>query len=143
MKKPTWIPEPKNYSFCEIESIVQDDGKIASFRYDSKLPDKGWTFEGYKDKYGFWIWEKEDNERMWDDKITMAQHLINYKLDKDKLMKSVDVGVIFPFKGFELGEDEEIYAYKYGGCLSLRGGYFIINKNEPNRILRSIMTLIS
>jgi len=126
MKKPTWTPEPKDYSFCEVEDIIQDDEQIASFRYNSNLPDKGWVFQGYKDKYGFWIWSEEDNNRMWDDKITIAQKLINSKIEK-----------------FILNEDEEIYAYKYGGFLSIRGGYFIVNKKEPNKILRSIMTIIS
>jgi len=143
MKKPTWTPKPQNYSFCEVESVFQDDGKIASFRYDSTLPDKGWVLEGYKDKYDFWIWSEEDNNKMWDDKITIAQHLINSKLDIDKLTESIDIDIIFKLKRFELDKEERMYAYKYGGFLSSRGGYFIVNKNNPNKILRSIMTIIS
>jgi hypothetical protein len=40
-----------------------------------------------------------------------------------------------PYEAISAGE--KLHAYKYGGILSMRMGWYITPKVEPNRVLRS------
>lgn len=89
-----------------------------------------------KDKHGFLIWNDADQSRMWDEHITIAQHLLRSVIPMDH--DGLDMKKTIP-----LTEGEVLLAYKYGGVLSSRGGYIVINKENPTRIVRSIMTWLS
>lgn len=42
-----------------------------------------------------------------------------------------------------VADDEELHAYKYGGVLSERGGWFVTKKGDPTRVLRYRMDWMS
>jgi hypothetical protein len=138
-RKPRNEPSLANYNYYDHETVVQDDGQIAAFQFENHKRDDGWKFVGYKDKYGFSIWDDKDRTRMWDESVTMEKHLVYSTKSGCSLSKArQEFG-----SDFELGEDEIIIEYEYGGPLSGRGGYFIVNKNNPTKILRSIQTWLS
>ena len=144
MKFPTREPRLETgfmaeYNYYDHEAVIQDDGSIAQFIFENHKRDEGWRFSCMVDKYGFRIWTEEDHSRKWDENTTFEQ----------LLLESIDSNTHYPiedtFKGnkFEIAEDEEIHAYVYGGILSERGGWFIVKKNDPKRIIRSIQTWLS
>lgn len=92
------------------------------------------------DKYGFRIWTEEDHKAMWDENTTFEQVLLESVNKNPHNTLSNDFGP--EFKSF-LSDDEEIFAYNYGGVLSSRGGWFVVKKNDPKRIIRSIQTWLS
>lgn len=91
-----------------------------------------------KDKYGFVIWSEEDHKRMWKEGTTVEQLLLT-NVDMHPPQHSREA--LGP--GFKLNDFEELYAYRYGGPLSSRGGWFVISIFEPYKILRSKQTWLS
>lgn len=87
------------------------------------------------DQYGFQIWKDDDHKRMWDANITMGKHLFRWVTTDDP---RDEFG-----PNFQVADDEVVLGYKYGGFLSMRAGWFVVNKKEPTKILRSIMTRVS
>lgn len=47
------LPGPRNWSFRECEKVVQEDGQIGVFFFDSLKPLDGWVFDRLEDKWGF------------------------------------------------------------------------------------------
>ncbi len=90
------------------------------------------------DKYGFKIWTDEDRQKKWDGDTTIEQHLLTHV---DKNPPSTLSECFGP--DFRLNDFEEIHAYRYGGVLSGRGGWFVISKFEPYKILRTKGTWLS
>ena len=142
MKLPTREPrnEPtlEKYNYYDHESVEQEDGRFASFIFENDKRKEGWRFQGYEDKFGFRIWEEKDHEARWDDKFTYEQVLLDSN-DPDpyhSLKESFG-------PDFRVADDEEIRAYVYGGVLSQRGGWFVVKKNQPYHIIRSIQTWLS
>ena len=135
----TTDPHTAKYNYYDHEKVVQDDGRIAAFQITNHTRDKGWVFTGYKDKYGFSLWDDEDRKRMWDESITVEQLLIRSIKGGCTIHKArQEFG-----NDFELGEGEIMLEYKYGGMLSGRGGYIIVHKDNPTTILRSKATWMS
>ena len=137
MKYPNRPPlERQSYhlglSYYDHETSVQGDGKIASFFYDSNKHNEGWQFSHYEDKYGFRIWEEKDHKAKWDENTTIEQ----------LLLESKDLNPHYK-ENFEIADDEEIHAYVYGGILAERGGWFVVKKDNPNKIIRSKQTWLS
>ncbi len=127
-------------SYNDHEIAVQSDGRIAAFAYNSDNHKDGWVFVTMEDSYGFAIWEEEDHViweekdhiRMWDDKVTMEEWLLA------NIDSNPHYSLIESFgPDFVIADDEEIHAYKYGGILSGRGGWFVVKKDQPDRIIRS------
>lgn len=87
-----------------------------------------------KDKHGFEVWNSKDRTRMWDDKITFQELLIESKKE-----------LLDPFEAMKEGiaVDETAYHYEYGGMLAQRGGIFVVKTDDPRRIIRSKMTWLS
>jgi hypothetical protein len=127
------------YNYYDHETVIQEDGRIAKFTITNHTRDKGWIFQGYEDKYGFCIWDDEDRSAKWDNTLTMEMHLLR------SVRESVNVNdVIHEFgNNFSLNENELLLSYEYGGIMSQRGGYLIVHKDNPTKILRSIQTMIS
>lgn len=92
-----------------------------------------------KDQYGFIIWKETDHKRMWDDSITIEQALIR-SITGGCTLKDArqEFGT-----HFNLGDNEIMLEYEYGGILSGRGGYLIVHRDNPTTILRSIQTWMS
>jgi len=88
-----------------------------------------------RDHYGFQIWTDEDRAKMWDQHITIEKHLFESVTTADP---KEEFG-----PNFRVGDDEAVIGYRWGGVLSMRAGFFVVNKKEPQKILRSIMTRIS
>ncbi len=42
-----------------------------------------------------------------------------------------------------LAPGEELHAYRYGGVLPERGGYFVTHRDAPDRVLRYVQTMMS
>jgi len=143
MKTPTrpirtTDPFTSKYDYYDHETVEQDDGTLALFTISNHTQEKGWVFQHMVDKYGFVLWEEKDHKRMWDDEITIEQLLLEAKDEDPYHTVRGDFG-----PDFKIADDESIHAYKYGGVLSERGGWFIVKKNEPNKIIRSKQTWLS
>jgi hypothetical protein len=93
---------------------------------------------GYEDKYGFRIWEEKDHQAKWNDKYTYEQILLDSKDPNPYHSLRESFG-----PDFKIADDEEIHAYVYGGVLSQRGGWFVVKKAQPYKIIRSKMTWLS
>lgn len=91
-----------------------------------------------KDKYGFEIWTDEARRREFCSEITFEQLLLT-SIDNSPFRTAKE----YFGCDFTVGEDEEIHAYKYGGVLAERGGWFVVNKNSPYKILRAKATWMS
>ena len=122
------------HDYYDHETAVQPDGRIAAFEYDSNKHAEGWVFAGWKDAHDFGIWDNNDRARMWDDKITIQELLIESK-----------GAMLDPFEAMKEGVavDETAYHYEYGGVLAQRGGIFVVKTNDPRRIVRAKMTWLS
>jgi hypothetical protein len=120
--------------YNDHETILQPDGRIAVFEYDSDKNKEGWVFAGWKDAHDFGIWGNDDRARMWDDKITIQELLIESK-----------GAMLDPFEAMKEGiaVDETAYHYEYGEVLAQRGGIFVVKTNDPRRIIRAKMTWLS
>jgi hypothetical protein len=46
-------------------------------------------------------------------------------------------------KGLQDGEILKQYEFDYGDVLSMRGGYFVVHKDKPNKVLRYCQTRMS
>ncbi len=137
-RPPRNEPSLEKYHYYDHETVIQDDGQIASFDWCNKERDKGWQFVGYEDKYGFHIWTEEDHKRMWDEG-TRIEELLLTSIDKNPYHNSQeDLG-----PDFKIADDEELHAYEYGGTLSQRGGWFVVSIFDPYKILRSKQTWLS
>ena len=90
------------------------------------------------DKYGFRIWKDEDHDTKWHGDTTFEQLLLKSK-DPDPYHSSKESFGL----DFSVADDEELHAYVYGGVLSQRGGWFVVKKNNPNRIIKSKQTWLS
>lgn len=92
-----------------------------------------------KDQFKFEVLTDEDRKRMWDDRITVEQHLIH------SIKGGCTLGEARQEFGmhFQLNDGEIMLEYEYGGALSGRGGYIIVHKDNPTTILRAIMTWMS
>lgn len=133
-REPRNEPSLEKYHYYDKETVVQDDGRIASFSWCNKDREKGWQFAGWKDAHDFGIWDNNDRARMWDNKITIQELLIESK-----------GAMLDPFEAMEEGVavDETAYHYEYGGMLAQRGGIFVVKTNDPRRIIRAKMTWLS
>lgn len=122
------------HDYYDHETAVQPDGRIAAFEFSSAEKSKGWVFAGWKDSHDFGIWENNDRARMWDNKITVQELLLESKGN-----------MLDPFEAMQEGiaVDETAYHYVYGGPLSQRGGIFVVKTNDPRRIIRAKMTWLS
>ena len=120
--------------YYDHETSLQPDGRIAAFKYGSNKHKEGWAFVGWKDAHGFGIWENIDRARMWDDKITVQELLIESKGDMLDPFEAMAEGIAI---------DETAYHYEYGGVLAQRGGIFVVKTNDPRRIVRARMTWLS
>jgi hypothetical protein len=138
MKFPTRPPrnEPslEKYNYYDHEAIIQDDGTIAAFTWEKDRRNEGWRFVGYKDKHNFNLWSEEDRSRQYSEGVTFNQLLIDSKKQP-----------LDPFEAIRNGikPEEAAYNYSYGGMLSGRGGIFVVNRNEPNKIIRARMDWMS
>ena len=94
--------------------------------------------ETNEDKYGFVIWTDEDRKRMWDKGTTIEQLLLT-SIDKNPPEHSREA--LGP--DFRVADDEELHAYRYGGVLSSRGGWFVVSMYNPYKILRTKQTWLS
>jgi hypothetical protein len=132
-RKPREIAKHLEHVTCimDHEDVVQDDGSIAKFYWMSGEKEKGWQFDYYKDENGFKIWTEKDQTSEY------AELLL--KSTKDKIDSTFSKHI----DDVKLKDDEEIKYYAYGGFLSGRGGFYIINKNEPNKILKSLAVWMS
>jgi hypothetical protein len=90
------------------------------------------------DKYGFVIWQDEDHNEKWDGDTTIEQLLLT-SVDKNPPQHSREA--LGP--GFRVADDEQLFAYRYGGVLSSRGGWFVVSMYNPYKILRSRGTWLS
>lgn len=115
---PEYIRKGNYTTFYDHENVVQEDGRIVQFNWSLGEEEKGWQFACYRDKYDFRIFEGDEQTG------EFAQLLI-------KSEKNPDSHIELP-----IADDEQLHYYEYGGFLSGRGGYFITNINEPNRVLR-------
>jgi len=131
-REPRNEPHLAKYNYYDTETVVQDDGSIAKFVFENNKREEGWRFSCMVDKHGFWIWDDKDHEKRWDENITIEQLLLESKCSNP----SNDTPV-------KVADDEEIHAYVYGGVLSQRGGWFVVKKNNPNKIIRSKQTWLS
>lgn len=126
MKYPTRTPRVINPvyvgKFVDHESVLQDDGRIAVFKW-SYEDGKTWEFSSWRDKHGFHIYETEEEQFG-----EHAQTLI--ASEKDLLSEEIP-----PYEALNTGE--KLHAYRYGGILSKRMGWYITSEAEPNRVLRS------
>jgi len=129
-------PHTANYEYYDSEIVEQDDGTFAMFGITNYTQE--WRFQHMVDKYKFMIWTDELRKRMWNDKITQEQHLLESKQESSRHSTVEDIGC-----GFRIADDESIHPYEYGGPLSERGGWFIVKKDEPNKIIRSKQTWMS
>lgn len=125
-------PFTSNYDYYDHETVEQDDGTLATFSISNHTQEKGWVFQNMVDKYGFMLWEDKDRQKMWNDKITIEQFLLLSKCESSHYTIQECFG-----PAFKISNDEFIYPYEYGGVLSGRGGWFVVKKNEPNKIIRS------
>jgi len=137
-REPRNEPSMAQYNYYDHETVVQDDGSIAKFIFENHKRDKGWRFSCMIDEYGFRIWTEEDHQHKWDDNTTFEQLLLESKDPKPYQSARDDFGY-----DFSVAEDEELHAYVYGGILSERGGWFVVKKNDPNKIIRSTQTWMS
>ena len=120
------------YDWYAHATQSQEDGRIALFTFQNSKHKEGWVFVTMQDSYGFAIWEEKDHIRMWDDKVTMEEWLLA------NIDSNPHYSLIESFgPDFVIADDEEIHAYKYGGILSGRGGWFVVKKDQPDRIIRS------
>ena len=140
MKFPTRPPrnEPslEKYNYYDHETVVQEDGTITAFTWESNRKADGWRFVGYKDGHNFNLWTDDDRARIWSDKMKMTFQDLLLESKKDALD---------PFEAVSEGikVEEAAYRYSYGGMLSGRGGIFVVNRNEPNKIIRARMDWMS
>jgi hypothetical protein len=125
-------------SYYDHATAVQEDGRIASFSYHSDEHHKGWQFKGYQDKYHFYIWTEDDHKKLWDENLRIEELLLTHRISYTDWDVKEQLG-----PDFKVGPDEELWAYKYGGVLSMRSGWYVTHLSNPYRILRSIQTLIS
>ena len=89
-------------------------------------------------KRDWFTWTDEDRLKKWDDTGTIQQLLLSSKYFPEYSKQIDDLGI-----DFRPNDGEILYAYRYGGVLSSRWGYFIVSEKEPNKILRSINTAMS
>jgi hypothetical protein len=125
-------------NYYDHETAVQEDGRIASFSYSSDEHEKGWQFKGHQDKYGFHIWTEEDHKRLWSDDYRVEELLLTHRKSYTDWEVKEHLGPDFKVSPFE-----ELWAYEYGGALSMRGGWFVTDKGDSYRILRSTQTRMS
>ena len=137
-RPPRNEPNLEPYNYYDHEDVVQDDGQIAYFQFQSKQREKGWRFMGYKDKYKFNLWTDADRKRMWDNKITYEQVLLESAFPPTWERVREELG-----PNFKVADDELLYGYEYGSILSMRAGWFVVSKSNPVCILRSIGTRMS
>lgn len=188
--------ERPDYPYYDRESVVQDDGRIASFSGHSHAREKGWQFAGWRDAQRFWLLEGDEQtgemaRRLLDstEEKNRARHEAWLEQEEAKRQKVVpeqglgsfgkfafpvlenmphasildELVAVQPMASpssrtpvFELrfgpytppppptvAEDEVLHAYKYGGVLSERGGWFVTKKNDPTRVLRYRQDMMS
>jgi len=133
-RPPRNEPSLEKYNYYDHEKVVQEDGRIAAFTWESKRKVDGWRFTGYKDKHNFDIWSDEDRIRQYYHGYTVQQLLLDSKKE-----------MLDPFEAISEGikPEEAGYKYEYGGMLSGRGGIFVVNRKEPNKIIRARMDWMS
>lgn len=133
-RPPRNEPSLEKYNYYDHETALQPDGRIAAFEFEAHKRKDGWKFVGYQDVNRFHIWTEKDRARMWDDKITIEQLLLESKGE-----------VLSPFEAMKEGiaPEEACYHYVYGGVLSQRGGLFVVKRDQPDKIIRAKMTWLS
>lgn len=127
-RPPRNEPTLEAYNYYDHEKVVQEDGRIAAFSFQSKKRNEGWKFVGYQDKHGFHIWEEKDRVTAY------AQLLLDSKC-----------GMLSPFEVSNEGiqGDEIGYHYEYGEIMAQRGGIIVVKQSDPNTIIRSKQTWLS
>ncbi len=184
--------EGHGYPYYDHQTVLQEDGRIASFSGSSDARDKGWVFQGWKDAQHFWILEGDDQigshaqtlldsteaknqarheawlaEEAKRPKLTPEQQLDGFRAFVFPVIESAmaNVPILASLVGVQpmsaptgelaevlkleirdhtyvpppdptVADDEELHAYKYGGVLSERGGWFVTKKGDLTRVLR-------
>jgi hypothetical protein len=122
------------YNYYDDENVVQEDGRIAHFAISKETEKDGWQFQYYVDKYGFTIWDEKFSESK--EGKRYRNLLLNSIINYDKSNVFSELG-----RDFVFGEKENLFRFSYGGPLSMRRGWFILNLR--NSIVRSKTTIIS
>jgi len=97
-------------------TVQQADGNSAVFIWG----DRGWSFEYYVDKNRFRILTEEEQTGEY------AKNLVSHEV--------VDHPEEIPDNA--LNENETIHAYRYGGIMSMRCGWYITPSDDFNRVLK-------
>lgn len=126
------------FNYYDSEKVIQEDGKIAVFSISRDTQSEGWKFDHYVDGRGFMIFEGDDHFLKWDDKLTVEQKLL--LSEKPYTQSDVDFELGSDFK---LGEDEVLHKYEHGGVMSMRGGWYITQKDHPALIILVKQTRMS
>jgi hypothetical protein len=151
-RPPRNEPTLEKYTYYDSEVVVQPNGERAAFTWSSKKKELGWVFNHWEDEAGFVLLPLEGR----DDKF--AQLLIDSECDDER--RSIKHPPE-PKKPVEIAEadnkeqawlnlikqllkpHEVLKQYSYGGVMSGRGGYFVINECDPTKVLRYRQTWLS
>jgi hypothetical protein len=119
-RQPRHEPSLEEYNYYDHEIVIQPDGRMAKFSFQSKQRDLGWQFDYYEDVDGFRIWtEKDDPELLISAEVPIVQVVDHHT----KMPTLVD--------------GEVLKAYLFGGAMSQRAGLFTIMVDRPSKIVRS------
>jgi hypothetical protein len=129
-REPRNVPSLEKYSYWDSENVVQEDGRIAHFVWNNGEKEKGWQHNGFVDKFKFQIFENGEGDKL-------------AEFDSPEELKDMEQFILKNEQQYELAENEEIHAYRYGGILSSRAGYFVTPKGNPKKVLRAKMIWMS
>jgi hypothetical protein len=139
LKLPTREPRTMKASvpYYDWETVIQDNGQRAQFRYKSDEHEKGWVLNGYLDEFGFSIVGADEPQDSW---------YLKNAFEHKSWPRAVEVAQYFGdklTKGYFDHRGEVLFKYSFGDILSMREGYFVIHVNAPEKIIRIIQTAMS
>lgn len=143
IKKPTRprrvMKSPRDDLFIDHERVPQPDGRVAVFMWP--IEKNGWEFDYFQDNQGFRILEGPDQtggiaKRLTANEIDVSTVSTRSKNEPIQLRQH---GIEVP----QISDDEMLHAYKYGGILSMRMGWYITPKNDNKRVLKTKLIALS
>jgi hypothetical protein len=141
LKYPDFEPDKERIGckpvtpFYSHADIPQDNGLIAHFQCRNGS-DIGWKFISYITIDEFCI---IDSDKLNDENYNWYYgEMVESKTDASKFVEDLEYDI-----EVNLSEGDEVFAYEFGGILSMRGGLFVAHKDNPSIPLRYKQLIMS